>query len=421
VGRLIGKLLPHRGPQRRMTAATFVNSYGGGMFITSSALYFTVVLGFSAAEVAFGLFLGATLGLVAGVFVGRLADRLGARETHVSVMFCGAAAMAGNLAVRSYLQYDLVCVAIGLVYAADKASKAPMIRAFGGDAPGEYRAYLRSVINLALALGALTAGVGMGVGTPTAYRCLIAARVAAFLGCGLIESGLPRVVTPRSQLEDRWAAFRDRPYLTATVLNSLMSVHMALPTFLLPLWIAQDTTAPRWTVSGLLVINTGLIVLLQVPASRGVEGHRAAGRRMFWAGAALLVGFGLMGLAAGAGTTAATTLLACGIAAYTVGEIWHAAASMEWSFSLAPPHALGQYSGVFGLGGGAAEAAGPAVLGAAVLGHGRVGWLVLGLALLAVGAVSPVLVGWASRSQERRVASAPPQSVDSARTVGAAG
>ncbi len=404
---LISRVLPQRGPQRRMTLATFVNSFGGGMFVTCSALYFTTVLRYSADQVAFGLFLGAAVGLGAGLFAGRVADRFGARETHVIVMFCGAAAMACNLVIRSLWQYNLVCVAIGLVYAADKASKAPLIRAFGGGEPIRYRAYLRSVINLALALGALTAGVAMGIGSPTAYRCLIAARVCAFAGCALIELGLPRVTVPRQLQEGRWAAFRDRPYLTATVLNSLMSLHLAMPTFLLPLWIAEDTGAPRWTVSGLLVLNTVLIVVLQVPASRGVEGHRAAGRRMSWAGAALLIGFGLMALAEGHGALAATALLGAGMAAYTLGEIWHSAAAMEWSFGLAPAHAQGQFAGVFGLGGGFAEAVGPAVLSVLVLGDGRVGWLLLGAGLLAVGAASPGLVAWAGRSSAERIAPVP--------------
>jgi len=395
---LIARLLPERGPQRRLTLATFANSFGGGMFVTCSALYFTTVLGFSADQVAFGLFLGASIGLVAGVFGGRLADRWGARETHVAVMLFGGLSMAFNLVIRSQWQYNLVCVAIGLVYAADKASKAPMIRAFGGADPTGYRAYLRSVINLALALGAATAGVGMAIGSPLAYRCLIAGRIVAFIGCALVESGLPRVSTPNAELVDRWAAFRDRPYLTATVLNSVMSLHAAMPTFLLPLWVAEYTHAPRWTVSGLLVLNTLLIVFLQVPVSRGVEGHRAAGRRMSWAGAALLAGFGLMALAEGRGTVVATAVLAGGMAVYTLGELWHAAASMEWSFGLAPANAQGQFAGVFGLGGGFAEAVGPAVLSVLVLGLGRLGWLLLGAGLLAVGAASPPLVAWAGRS-----------------------
>ncbi|MFI8265065.1 hypothetical protein [Streptomyces sp. NPDC085665] len=41
---------------------------------------------------------------------------------------------------------------------------------------------------------------------------------------------------------------------------------------------------------------------------------------------------------------------------------WHAAAGFEISFALAPRQATGQYLGVFGLGAGLAEAAGPALI-----------------------------------------------------------
>lgn len=404
----IARLLPAPGPQRRMTVATFANSFGGGMFVTSSVLYFTKVLKYSAGQVAFGLFLGAMIGLAAGVLVGQLADRFGAREAHVAVMTCGAVGMACFLLVRSYWQYVLICVVIGLVYAADKSSKAPLIRHFGGDDPTAFRVYLRAVINVALSLGAVTAGFGIQLNSPIAYRCLIAARVAAFLTCALIEIRLPRLKPmPTPSGKGRWAAFRDRPYLTATTLNCLMSLHLAVPSFLLPLWVVDETLAPRWTVSALLVLNMVLVALLQVAVSKGVEDEQSAGRRMRWAGMALLVGLTMMGIAHGRGIVAATVLLVGGIAVYTFGELWHAAASMEWSFGLAPPHAQGQFAGVFGLGGGVAEAAAPAVLSTLGLGLGQVGWMLLGVGFLAVGAVSPPLVAWAARSSQDRVAPIP--------------
>jgi hypothetical protein len=129
-----------------------------------------------------------------------------------------------------------------------------------------------------------------------------------------------------------------------------------------------------------------------------VDDEQSAGRRMRWAGAALLVGLAMMGAAHGRGTVAAIALLAGGISVYSFGELWHAAASMEWSFGLAPPHAQGQFAGVFGLGGGVAEAAAPAVLSVLGLGLGQVGWLLLGVGFLAVGSASPPLVSWAART-----------------------
>ncbi|MGC9669666.1 MFS transporter [Planosporangium sp. 12N6] len=395
------RLLPATGPQRMLAAALFVNSFGGGIFVASSTLYFTRVVKFSASQVALGLSIGSMAGLLVGIVFGHIADRHGPRETQVGVMLFGAASMSCFLLVRSFVPFVLVSVCVGMTYAAGQASRAPLIRRFAGDDPTVYRAYIRSVINLALASGALTAGIGIQLDTPAAYRALIAARVAAFLGSALIQWRLPKLPPiPAPAQQGRWAAVRDRTYLTAAVLSSVMTLHMAVPTFLLPLWIVGHTDSPRWLVSGILVINTLLIVMFQVPVSRGVNDHRAAGMRMRWAGAALCTGLALMAAAGRPGEWAAVGLLIAGMVAYTFGELWQAAAEMEWSFGLAPAHAQGQYSGVFGLGTGVAEALGPLVLTICL--HGGVwGWLLIGAGLFTVGVISLPLVTLAERTSGR--------------------
>jgi MFS family permease len=399
---LIARLLPEGRARRTLAAGIFVNSYGGGMFVTSSALYFTRVVGLSADEVALGLFLGSAVGLLAGVLVGQVADRYGPRETQVAVMVFGAASMSCYLLVHSFLPFVLVCVCIGLTYAANDASRAPLIRGLGGDQAATYRAYLRSTQNLSWALGALTAGIGIQLDTPAAYRALIIARAAAFLGSAAVQWFLPRMAPiPMPAEAGRWAALRDRTYLTATALNSLARVHTAVPVFLLPLWIVGHTTAPRWLVAGMLLVNTLLIVVLQVPVSRGVHDQRAASLRMRWAGVALFGGMALMAFAGGQGAWTATGFLAAGMVVYTLGELWHAAAEMEWTFGLAPAHAQGQYAGVFGLGTGIAEAMGPVVL-IVCLNWGVPGWLLVGAGFLVVGAVSPPLIALAERASVTR-------------------
>ncbi|MBU2667111.1 hypothetical protein KOI35_26745 [Actinoplanes bogorensis] len=85
------------------------------------------------------------------------------------------------------------------------------------------------------------------------------------------------------------------------------------------------------------------------------------------------------------------------IVIHAVGELWHAAAGFEVSFALAPEHATGQYLGVFGLGAGLVEAAGPGLLIWLCIEWGRPGWYVAGAMFAVTGAVAPAAVRWAQR------------------------
>jgi Major Facilitator Superfamily len=386
--RLAGRLLPPTSAQRAISLATFVNTFGSGVFMTISALYFTRIVGLSTAWYAAGLFAGAMLGLAAGLGAGWVADRMGAREAQVVVKLIGAAGTGYCLLVTNFGQFLVASSLIGISIGAHGPCQGPLIRGFGGDDPIRFRAYQRALTNLAVALGALAGGVAIQAGDKTAYQVLLGIRAVAYAGCALALLRVPHLAPARRpELARRWQALRDRTYLAATTANAAMSVHFAVPAVLLPLWIVEDTRAPRWLVSAALILNTAVVVCLQVQASKGVADVAAAGRRMLWAGAAIAGGLAVLGLASGQPPAAAAALVLAGIGIYSVGELWHAAASMEYQFGLAAPHAQGQYSGVFGLGQGLAQAVAPAIIGVA-LGFGRLGVIVLGLAFLAVGALS---------------------------------
>lgn len=394
---LVTRLLPETPAQRALALAHFVNAVGSGMFMAGSVLYFTRIIGLPATQVALGLFLGAMVGLIAGIFAGRIADQYGARETQIAVMLAGTAAMTCFLFVSTLISYLAVSVLVGLVFAADKSSKAPLVRHFGGENLAGYRAYLRSTVNLAIALGSLGAGVALQLDTKIAYQVLICGRALSFLAGAVLLVRLPRVEPSKATAASgRWMALHDRPYLTATALNSVMSLHYAVPTFLLPLWIVEHTAAPKWMVSVALALNTAMIITLQVVLSRNVSDHAAAGSKMRWAGIAVAVGLALMAVAGTQSPAVAIALLVLSMAVYTLGELWHAAASMEYSFGLAAPHAQGQYSGVFGLGGGVAEALAPAVLGLAIT-YGWPAWLLIAAGFAAVGALSSPLIAYSLR------------------------
>lgn len=387
------RLAPDGRPQRALAVAVFINTFGSGMIMTTMALYFTQVVGLSVGRYALGLFVGSSLGLIVGLFAGRAADRIGAREAQIVVLLNGAVGMICFLFVTQFWQFVLVSSLMSSVYAGTASSQAPLIRALGSANPAGLRAYLRSVTNLAIALGALAAGAAIAVGTRDAYHAVIAGRAVAFAACAAMMLRVPRLrPVPAPALASRWQALRDRPYLLATALNCLMSVHFAVPTVLFPLWIAEYTSAPRWMVSGVFLLNTGIVVCLQVRFGKGVVDYHAASRRMLWAGLAIAAGLSVTALSHGQGFWTATALLLAGMSIYTIGELWHSVASMEYQFGLAAPHAQGLYSGVFGIGSGVAQAVAPTVVAVLALHWAGPGLAGLGLCFLVVGAASEPLL-----------------------------
>ncbi|MEU7764202.1 hypothetical protein AB0B25_03650, partial [Nocardia sp. NPDC049190] len=81
----------------------------------------------------------------------------------------------------------------------------------------------------------------------------------------------------------------------------------------------------------------------------------------------------------------------------------------EVSNSLAPPHAIGEYLGVFGTGLRLAETVGPVLLTGLCLGLGRPGWYIIGALLLVAGTLAPVTVRWAESTRPWAASPVPEQ------------
>lgn len=69
------RIVPPAGPPRTLALAQLANSVGDGAFYACSALFFTRIVGLSAAQVGLALTVGWAAGMLAGVPLGHLADR----------------------------------------------------------------------------------------------------------------------------------------------------------------------------------------------------------------------------------------------------------------------------------------------------------------------------------------------------------
>lgn len=388
------------GPQRILTIVFFVNAVGTGLFMTASALYYTIYLGLSAEQVAIALGIGGIVGIFSGMPVGHIADRRGPRGTYVVTMLAEAASMLAFLWAADFLAFAVVTCLASLTMTAGVAARGPLIRGYASGTPTRFRAFLRTASGLGVGLGAVVAGVLVAIGSPTAYALVVILNALSFFACGLILLRVPPLpVVPRPEVATAWGAITDLRFVVFTISSAVLAANLIMLPFAIPLWIHDETAAPTWIVSVLMLINAVGAVLFQIAASRGVNSVRAAARAMRWAAAALAVTYALFGWSAYLSPAWATVILVAGALTLTAGELLHSVGAIELSFRLAPEHATGAYQGVFGMGKGVVLALAPAFLTWLLLGRGMIGWIVLAGITIAAALVVTLLASFGQHSE----------------------
>lgn len=399
---MTSRIIPPAGPARTLALAQFTNSVGDGAFYVTSALFFTRVVGLSPAQIGLGLTLGWGVGMLAGLWLGHLADRHGPRRVATALAVATAIAISAFLVVRSYPLF----IAAAIVYAVCQcgltaARQALLAGTIDPTRRTEVRAHLQSTLNAGLAVGAALGGLALQLDTAPAYLAVFAVDAIGFLGCALILRAAPAVPGAVATAgEPRLAVLRDRPYTVVALLNMVLQLHIPLINLAIPLWIVQRTSAPTAMVSTLLVLNTLGVVLFQVRLARRVTDLRTATRSIRHGGAILLAACTAFALTAvGASPWVAATVLLGAATLQVLGEMLHSAGTYAVSFDLAPADKHGQYQGFFGSGFAIARMLGPLLLTTMILTWGTAGWLTLGALFLGAGIAMGPAVRWAERTR----------------------
>ncbi|MFK8909119.1 MFS transporter [Streptomyces sp. YS-3] len=396
------------GPRRLLALAQLTNSVGDGAYLVTSALYFTRVVGLAPARIGLGLTLAWAVGSVAGVPLGRLADRRGPRGTAVLLALATSASVASFLVVRSFLPFLLAACLYATAQSGLAAARQSLLAGLVAETERTGTlARLQATLNAGLAVGAALGGVALHADTTGAYLTVFALDAASFLLCALLLARLPHVVpVPRPEGGRRGpTVLGDRPYVVVALLNTVLLLRMPLLSLGIPLWITQRTAAPAWLVSALFVLNTGAVMLFQVRTARSVRGLTTAVRAVRRSGAVMLAACAVFALSAvGDDARTAAAALVAGSVLLVVAEMLHSAGSWQIGFDLAPADRIGEYQGLFGTGVTIARTLGPLLLTALLVDWGSPGWLVLGALIL----VASYAMGPAARRGARRAAPAGP-------------
>lgn len=293
-------------------------------------------------------------------------------------------------------RFDALLVVVAVTYLGDRAAKT-LEMLFATRAAGErraaYQALSRSAANAGYGLGAGLAAIGLAVGTTDAYRVLILGNalsfvVAAVLVCRTGDEGGRAVPTePATRPVRTKGPWRDRGYLRFVLLDIPMNLDDSVLGVGLPLWLVGHTSAPHALVPAFLVVNTVLVVLLQLAVSRRADGPRGAVRALALYGVLMFVTCALLAASTGCGTWTAAAILLAAAVLVTMAELMRSVSSWELAVLLAPPDERAAYLGVAGMSQSIQKSAGPPLLTGVVMAAGPAGWLALGVAVAGLAVV----------------------------------
>ncbi|MGV9270928.1 MFS transporter [Kitasatospora sp. NPDC003701] len=389
---------------RIMLLAQFLDRAGTGVWAASSVLYFTFVTRLDAQQVGLLLGVAAVAGIAGSPLAGQLAERLPVRGLLIGCHLLRIGTMGLLLVCDSFAALLPVMALTCLGERAAKTLEMLFATRATGDRRSTYQALTRSAANAGYALGAGVAAIGLAVGTGDAYRALVLGNALSFAvtaalvwrtreprGGGRVtaRAGAPGVpgAAGAADREPAPSPWRDRGYLRFVLLDIPMSLDDSVLNVGLPLWLVNHTSAPHAFVPAFLVINTVLVVVLQLRVSARAEGpHRAAAAVTLY-GAAMAAGCVVVAVGTGGGAWAASAALLVAAMLVTAAELMRSVSSWELAVSLAPERARASYLGVAGMAQSVQKSAGPLLLTGAVMVAGPAGWLTLGAAVAGLSVV----------------------------------
>lgn len=409
------RLLRLAGPTslvRRLSAQSVLSAFGDGVFLTGSAVFFTQIVGLSAAQVGLGLSLSGLATFVLAVPLGKLSDRYGAKRVWAISSFVEALLYVVWLAAGDMTSFVAMMIGLGLVQTASRSSRnAYRFDVFPREERVSSNAYFRAARNVGYTLGALVAGIALATNDDDVVRVVPVVTSGLLLLNAALVARLPRAahhVDAEPLLEtaveaagDNRSALRNRGYVAMATLGGVLSTHQVLLNVVIPLWLVEETDAPRVLLAWLFGTNTVMAVLLQVAAARGIttvaDSLRAQRRGAFF----FVLSCGIVMITHDTIGWVTITLVWLGHVTVTGSELFQSAG--EWGFQaeLSDPERRGEYQGVSQLGFTLGSVWAPALYTFLAMSWGTPGWLVIAAIVL----VAAVLIHPAARAAERHLVS----------------
>ncbi|WAL72914.1 MFS transporter [Kitasatospora sp. YST-16] len=397
-----------RSPVERRLAVALTTLYAAtGLSYSALAVYMLRQEHLSPAVYGVGASVAGVLGLLVGPAIGALSDRVDGFVLYAVLMGVMAGAtfcltVAGPLAALGLLSVLVMCAR-----GSSAVLGALIGRAVARDRRVRFRATVRAMSNVAMVVGLALGAAVLAVGTRTAFRASFTAEALALSVTGLLVwrarngavAAVPEAPAPAVPAAPAPApadaaqppgTLRDGRVTVLLLLNCLFCLAEPMLAIAVPLWVGARLRVPMWGVSVVLVVNTVVMVLLQVPAARRVTDTSQAARAV--RAAALLFAVAALAFPLSAqlsrhlGAAAALCALVLFALVRAGGDVLYSVGSTSLSYELVPERSYGKSMGILGMGVDIAGLSAPALFGWFVNGGGALGWYVLAV-LFVLGAL----------------------------------
>ncbi len=393
---------------RSLAGQSVISAFGEGAFLTGSAVFFTVIVGLSAQQVGLGLSFAALVRFAMSVPLGRLSDRIGSKQ----MWQLASAVEAGLYAVWPLLTGFWAFVAMMAVMAVVESGRragrgAYSLAIFPREERVRSQAYLRAARNVGYTFGALAAGVALATGSDSVVRSvpLVTAGLLALNALWVYKlPDVARRAHEDSPIEkavehgrEKRSALHNRGFFLMSVCNGVLGTHGVLLNVVIPLWLVQETDAPRVLLAWLFGTNTVMAVFLQVAAARGVNDVRRSLQAQYRGAACFVLSCGIVLVTHDTVGWVTIALVWLGHVTVTGSELFQSAGMWGLVSELSDPDRLGEYQGVSGLGYTMGDVWAPAAYTFLAMTWGAPGWILIA----AVVVVAAVGIGPSSHAAER--------------------
>jgi MFS family permease len=381
----------------RLSVQSLLFALGEGTFMTGSAVFFTQIVGLSAAQIGLGLTIAGIAAFVAALPMGKLVDRFGPKRMW-AVSASGQAAMFTLWPFITGFE-GYVGMAVGM----------EVIGALGGAAYGAYtidvlpadervtsRAYLYSALNVGFTLGSMLGGIALAFHSNDVLHTLPWFTALVFLVNAVAIGRLPKAAHDERSPGDRKVKIpgpgplRNLGWLITTFVVGVFWTNQVLLNVVIPLWLVEKTDAPRVLLAFLFGTNTVMCIFLPMVTSRGIKDVPTALRAVRISSVFFVVSCIIMLATHDTVGWVTIALVWLGHVTVTGAELYLSAASWSFEAELMDPRQRGAYQGAAELSGTLGKVWAPALYTFLAMNWGGGGWLLIAaIVVVATLAIHP--------------------------------